>query len=179
MATPAPVEVLVSGTTYRYIDDDASPRRPHTWSVARKVNGVTSTGNPSASGTVKAIAPMLSKDGGRTVVFLNPDVDAEQVGSSDIHYILGDAPPVMVTQSIRGYEGSVAGILASNVVAGLSADDMLANLDWYRRNPGQVLTFTWVSRVISVVIRNVVDQPIPLPDGTVEYMASFEFFEVF
>lgn len=177
--TDQPVDLLVSGTAYRYIDDEAAPRKSHIWEVARKVNGVTSSGNPTVQGTPKVIAPILSQIGGtKPVVFLNPDVDAERVESSDIHYILGDAPPILITQSIRGYEGTISGILSSDSGIGLTADQMLDNLEEYKRNPGQVLKFVWINKVMRVVVRNITDQPLVYPNGTVDYLASFDFFEV-
>lgn len=173
------VDLLVAGTHYKYTDDTASPRKQHTWEVARKVNGKQSTGNLTVQATPKAVAPVLSQlGGGKSVLFLNPDVAAERVESSDIHYILGSAPPVLITQSIRGYEGSISGVLANNVAPGLSADQMLANLEWFKDNPGTVCKFVWVNKVMKVVIRNVTDEPIAYPDGTVEYLATFDFFEV-
>lgn len=174
-----PVDLFVSGTTYTFTDDEASPRKDHVWEVAAKVNGVTSSGNPTVTGKVKAIAPMLSSIGGaKPVLFLNPDVAAERTESSDIHYILGNAPPVLITQSIRGYEGTVSGVLANNTLTGVTADQMLDNLEYFKDNPGTVVKFLWVNKVMRVVIRNVTDEPLAYPDGTVEYLASFEFFEV-
>jgi len=173
-----PVELLVSGTTYTYTDDEAAPRSQNTWSVAAKVNGVTSSGNPSATDYVKSVAPVLSqRGGGRPVYLFNPGVDAERAESSEIHYILGDAPPVLITQSIRGYEGTVSGVLANDVIPGLSAAEQLANLEYFKDNPGLVLKFIWVDKVMKVVVRNVTNTPLPNPDGSTEYLASFEFFE--
>lgn len=174
-----PVELLVSGTSYRWVDESSDPRKEHTWAIARKVNGVTSSANPTVTGFTRVVAPILSQPGGtKPVVLLNPDVDAERVESSDIHYILGSAPPVLVTQSIRGYEGQAVGVLANDVVPGLSADDMLAHMEWFKDNPGQVLKLVWVNKVMEVVVRNVTDEPLPLPDGSVEYLVTFDFFEV-
>lgn len=176
--TEEPVDLFVSGTHYKIVDDEASPRKTHTWEVARKVNGETSDGNPTYTGTVKTVAPVLSlPGGGRPVVFLNPDVDAERVETSDIHYISGDAPPILVTQSIRGYEGSVVGVLANDVVPGLTADEMLENLEYFKDNPGMVLKLVWINKVMRVVVRGITDSPIANPDGSTEYLATFEFFE--
>lgn len=173
-----PSELLVSGTHYRYVDATPEPRAQHTWSVARKVNGVTSSGNPSVSGTPKAIAPILSQtDGSRNVFFLNPNVAADKAESSDIHYLLGNAPPILITQSLRGYEGTVSGVLSDNTISGLTAAGQLADLNYFKKNPGVELKFTWINKVMKVVIRNVTDEPIAYPDGSVDYLVSFEFFQ--
>lgn len=174
-----PIEVFVSGTAYRYTDKDATPRTAHTWSIARKVNNVMSTSNPTANGTVKSITTLLSEvDGTREVFLLNPDVAAERAESSEVQYLLGSAPPVLISQSIRGYEGSVSGVLANDVISGLTAAQMKANLDWFKQRPGVVLRLVWVDQAMQIVIRNITYEPLPLPNGGVEYLASFDFFQV-
>lgn len=174
-----PGEVFVSGTSYAYNDIDASPRKSHTWSVAAKVNGVVSSGNPTAVATVKQVTTVLCNTDGTNMIFLfNPEVSAERAESSEIHYILGSAPPVLVTQSLRGYEGTITGVLADDTVSGETADGQLAYLETFKQNPGLVLRLIWVNKVMSVVIRGVTDTPIPYPNGKVDYLVSFEFFEV-
>jgi hypothetical protein len=179
IAEDQPVNLLVSGTTYRYTDDEAIPRDTHTWSVAAKVNNVTSSSNPTVVTQVKPIAPMLSLPGGlKPVFFFNPDVVAEKAETSEIHDILGNAPPVLITQSIRGYEGSLSGVLLANTIPGLSAATQLANLLYWRANPGTIGKLVWVDQVMRVVIRNVTNTPLANLDGTVEYLAAFDFFQV-
>jgi hypothetical protein len=174
-----PVEVFVSGTSYAFTDLDASPRSQHTWSVAAKVNGVVSSSNPTAVGTVKPVTTVLCLPDSSKMVFLfNPDVAAERAESSEIHYILGSAPPVLVTQSLRGYEGSISGVLADDVVSGETASGQLAHLEYFKQNPGIKLKLIWIDKVMTVVIRNVTDSPVAYPSGKVDYLVSFDFFEV-
>lgn len=174
-----PEDLLVGGTTYRYKDDEARPRKQHTWSVAAKVNGVTSDGNPTVNGLVKPITTTLSEtDGDRLIFLFDPAVDAERDESSEVHYVLGDAPPVLITQSLRGYAGTATGMLLSDTVPGVTADGQLDSLEWFREHPGTVLKLVWVDKVLRVVVRNVTDEPIAYPDGSAEYRVSFDFFEV-
>lgn len=174
-----PSELLVGGTAYRYRDDEAQPRRDHTWEVAAKVNGATSATNPTVNGRVKPITTVLSEtDNDRTIFLFEPKVAAEKAESSEIHYLLGDAPPVLISQSLRGYEGTVTGVLLNDTVPGMTADGQLSSLNWFKERPGQVLKLVWVDKVMRVVIRNVTDEPIAYPDGSVEYLVSFEFFQV-
>lgn len=174
-----PSEVLESGTHYTYTDISAKPRKQHTWSVAAKVNGVVSSGNPTVVGTVKPITTTLSLPDSTMMAFLmNPDVNAARAEDSEIHYILNNAPPVLITQSHRGYEGTMSGVLADDTVPGETAESMLAYLEYFKDNPGIVTRMIWVDKVMKVVIRNVTDEPIPYPDGTVDYLVSFEFFQV-
>jgi hypothetical protein len=174
-----PVDVLESGTHYVYHDDEARPRRNHTWSVARKVNGVVSSGNPTVAGLVKPITTTLSEtDNDRLIYLFNPNVAAERTEESAIHYLLGDAPPVLVTQNHRGYEGEVSGVLLNDTVPGVSADQQLTDLEWFKDHPGMVLKLVWVDKVMRVVILDVTDTPLAYADGTVEYLVSFRFFQV-
>lgn len=174
-----PSELLVSGTDYAYTDGQAQPRKQHTWSVAAKVNGKVSDSNPTTTGTIKPITTTLSElDGDNMVFLLNPSVAADRAEDSEIHYILGDAPPVLITQSLRGYEGTVSGVLANDVVPGVTAAQQLASMEVFKDAPGTVLKLLWIDKVLKVVIRGVSDTPLPNPDGTVEYLIKFEFFEV-
>lgn len=179
VAEDQPSNLFVSGTSYSYTDIGAKPRINHTWSVAAKVNGVVSASNPTAVAKVKAVAPVLSlPDGTKMCFFLNPEVAAAKAESSEIHYIIGNAPPILVTQSMRGYEGTISGILADNAIPGETADSQQGYLQYFKDNPGIVLRLVWVNKTMLVVIRGVTDTPLPNPDGSVDYLASFEFFEV-
>lgn len=174
-----PEDVLVSGVHYKFTDREARPRRDRTWKVMAVVNGKTSDNNPTVTTQVKSITTLLSEiDSDRQVFFFNQEVDAERAESSEIQYLLGNAPPVMVSQSVRGYEGTVSGVLISGQIAGLTAEEQLENLEYFRDRPGMVLRLSWIDKFMRVVIRNVSDQPIAYPDGEVQYLASFDFFEV-
>lgn len=174
-----PVDVLESGTHYVYNDDGARPRRNHVWSVGRKVNGKVSLANPTVNGLVKPITTTLSEtDNDRLIYLFNPDVAAERTEESTIHYLLGEAPPVLITQNHRGYEGQVSGVLLNDTVPGVDAEDQLTSLEWFKDHPGIPLKLVWVDKVLKVVILNVTDTPLAYADGTVEYLVSFDFFQV-
>lgn len=176
--TVEPVDVFVSGTSYSYTDTSASPRKSHTWAVARKVNNVTSDSNPTVVGTVKSLGPLLSRlDGSKKVMFLNPDIRGSKAESSDVHYILGNAAPILITQSIRGYEGTISGVLASEAISGITAEDMADNLDWHIKHRGVTLRLIWANLALEVFIRNATFDPVTYPDGTIDYEASLEFYE--
>ena len=175
-----PSELWVSGTQYQYKDASAPPRVNHTWSVAAKSGGVTSSSNPTYTNMIRLVTTAIyDPDSGKTVFFFNPGVDARRGEESTIHVLAGTAlPPVMITQSQRGYEGSVQGVLVNDIVPGLTASQQLDNLGYFRRHPGLKLKMIWVDKALNVVVRGVTDAPIPHPDGTVEHMASLEFFEI-
>lgn len=179
VATLNAPDVFVSGTSYAWNDNGGTPRKNTTWSVAAVVNGVVSSGNPSVVRQVKPVTTTLSfPDSSNTVFFFNPDVSAEQKEASDIHYIVGPSAPVLITQALRGYEGTINGVLVNDVVPGETADTQLAKLLLMKRMPGATMRLVWVNKVMNVVIRNVTHYPIARANGKVEYYASFEFFQV-
>lgn len=172
-------DALVSGSQYQYIDRKAPPRREHTWSVGAKVNGVVSSDNPTVTGLVKSVTTVLSDpDSDREVFLFNAQPSIGRGENSSVQYLLGDAAPVLITQSIRGYEGSLNGVLVSDVIPDLTADIQLDNFNWFRRRQGKVLLLSWVGKAFNVVCWNMSDNPIPRPDGTTEYLVSFDFVEV-
>lgn len=178
VAEVEPSAVLVGGTTYQYIDRWASPRVLHTWAVAAKEEAIVSADNPSAVGLVRLVTTCVSAlDGSREVFLFNPGVDASRAESSEVHHILGQAPPVLITQAIRGYEGSLSGVIAQDVVPGLSATQQLANLEYFKDNPGVPVRLSWVNKVLQVVLFNVTDSPVPYADGKVDHVASMNFFQ--
>lgn len=177
--TVQPSEVFVSGTAYLFTDTTSTARVSHTWSVAAKVNGVTSSGNPSGSGTPVLVTTVLSSlDGTNEVFFFNPDVEAALAEQSEAHYILGNAPPVLITQSLRGYEGTLQGVLVDSQVPGLTIAAQLASLAYFRQNPGQVLKLSWIEKTIQVVVYNVTETSIPYTSGIIDHAASCTFFQV-
>lgn len=173
-----PTDVLVSGTHYRYVDRQAAARVAHTWSVAVKYDGIMSTGNPTTSGTPRLVTTHIADTaGGHEVFLLNPAVDAAQAESSEVHIILGQAPPVLITQALRGYEGTIGGVLADDTIPGLTAKQQLANLKYFKTNPGLPVVITWVDKIFKAVVYNVTDSPIPYPTGKVDYLVSASFFQ--
>lgn len=172
-----PSEVFVSGTSYRYIDRTAPLLQDVTWTVAARVNGVTSTSNPSTTGKVKALTTYLSTlDGSREAFFLNRQRTSSRSDSVAVHRPLGGKTPVVVFQSLGGYEGAISGTLADEV--GIDADTQRQNMEWFRQNRGVPLLLTWTNRVVRVVVFNIEDEPVSYPDGTVDYNVDLEFVEV-
>lgn len=177
--TVEPTDVFVSGTTYSYTDRTATPRKTHTWSVAAKINGRTSATNPTDTGIPKLVTTVLMDlDQSDEVFLFNPDVQAARAESSDVHYPLGSAEPVLITQSLRGYEGTVTGVIADGIVPGLTQEAQLASLTFFRRNPGRKLVLSWKEKNIKVVVYNITESSVSYPDGRVDHVVSFSFFQV-
>jgi hypothetical protein len=173
-----PAEVLVSGTHFRYVDRGASPRVNHTWSVAAKYDAIMSTSNPTVVGLVRLVTTHLSDVyGGHEVFLFNPNVQAARAESSEVHYPLGQASPVLITQALRGYEGTLAGVIVQDEVPGLTGRQQLANLEYFKDNPGEVIRISWVDKVFKGVLYNITDSPVPHPNGKVDHAVSASFFQ--
>lgn len=174
-----PSDVLVSGDHYRYVDRGAKARVAHTWHVAVKFDAITSSDNPYVQGIPKLVTTHIADlAGGHEVFLFNPAVDAARAESSEVHYILGQAPPVLITQALRGYEGTLTGVIGQDVVAGLTSDQQLANLEFFKDNPGLQVRISWVDKVFRAVLYNITDSPAPYPDGKVDHLVSASFFQV-
>lgn len=179
-----PLDVIVSGNHYKYIDRRAKPRVPHTWSVAVKYDAITSSGNPTVSATPKLVTTHIGDIYGGHEIFLfgmdrnaDENVQALRAENSEVHYVMGQAPPVLITQALRGYEGTITGIVAQDLISGLSSTQQLANLEYFKDNPGIPAILAWVDKVIKVVLYNISDTPMPYADGKVDYMISASFFQ--
>ncbi len=85
--------------------------------------------------------------------------------------------PVLISQAIRGYEGTISGVLVSDVISGLSAREQKNRLNEFKNNPGMPLKLIFIDDAITVIIRNVTYVPIARHDGSTDYEASFDFFQ--
>lgn len=176
--TVAGADLLVSGTTYAYTDVYATGRDTHTWAVAAKVNGKTSANNPTASAKVTLVAPWLMRpDRTDAVMFLNPDYDPEQTSVQELHRPSSDAPPILITQSINGYEGSMSGIFFDDIVPGVTAQTMRNRFRRMRNDPGTRLILMMVNENVPVVAYNMSVKPVAY-NSKVGYLASFDFVQV-
>jgi hypothetical protein len=176
----SPGEVLVSGTTYRYKDRDASPRRTHVYKVQAVVNGVTSSGNPTS--TIK-VTPggiwVIEKDTDTEVFMANPvgqrDPGTWSMVDEGTTFTLPNATkPIRVTQSIGGWYGTINGLLIDG--AGKTADEWQDNLLKIKGRPGSKVSILLGQEAFKAVIFNIATAPI---EGTpTTRIASFDFFQV-
>lgn len=172
-----PDELLIPGTTtYRYTDRGGSPREEHDWKVVAVVNGRSSANNPTVSATPKAITTCISRPNGADPVLLfNPDNDVQLFEATEIHQITGDAPPVLIRQSLGGYVGSIAGRIADH--GNTTARQFLDRLDELRQDTGMKMLLTTADLAIECIIYNITHHPIPIADGTTEYEVSADFYQ--
>lgn len=157
-----PADLLVSGTTYEYVDTAAPPRGAgHEWSVLAVVGGVSSDSNPTASLTLSPEGIWLSKPDGSLSLLIGGDgFTAEPHEDSTVHSPLGATNPVLITQAIHGRRGHVDGFLrAHGDVPGVSVADWLEMWDTIRSVPGQTLNLVLSDTAMKVFIHNALTAP--------------------
>lgn len=170
-------DVLVSGTHYLYKDRYATGRVTQTWKVAAIVNNKASKNNPTASGKPQASSRwLMDLDGTDAICILNPEVDVAKGESSTVHRTLVGTP-VLVTQSLGDYEGTVKGILAGEAVPGLTARAMRERFKRLRKEAGGEVILFNVDETLRGFIRNATYAPIARSGGATDYAVSFEFYE--
>lgn len=174
-----PATYLVSGTTYSWTDTSAPPQTTLTYEVQAVVNGKASASNPTVVTTMTSLGiwladasrtneVMITGKGGKTFTYGEDSEPITVVGASEV---------VLVTQSLRGMEGTITGELHSGV-AGLSTTaqqfrDKFLNI---KAVPGRKCWLTFGDRQIQVVVRNMAVTP---RDSTpLSFSVSFDFYQV-
>ncbi|TKT03448.1 DNRLRE domain-containing protein [Streptomyces lasalocidi] len=171
-----PVDALVSGTTYEYVDYDASPGRTHTYSVDAVVNGKTSSGSPTVTITPKTVGIwLMDPDEDIYVQILDADEGTWNMGEeAGIFSPLGGTKSVRVTQALRGYEGSLSGRIAETPDSLGTIQEQEEDIWKLKSRPGKTYTLALSDISMKVVIGNVVVAPLPTRE-TIKKV-SFEFW---
>jgi hypothetical protein len=173
-------DVLVSGTNYQYIDYTAEPKTAQTWTVEAVVNGVTSDLNPvTASISPKTVGIWISDpETGLTVQLLDVDEGTWEMGEeSAVFAPVGSNRSFKVTQAMRGYEGSISGLLLqTDMTNNKTVAQQEADVWTIKGNPNRTYILTLSDMAIPVVLGNVVVRPTPRKD--IEKVVSFDFWQV-
>lgn len=174
-----PGALLVSGTSYTFVDLSASPQSPHTYEVIAVVNGVSSASNPTTTITFTSQGVWLADIDRVDEVLITGKTDRNFVWgeSSEALEVVGSTQVVLVTQSLRGAEGQITGQLHSGLV-GLTttAQQWRDRLLRLKAKAGQRLWLTVGDQTMQVVMRNVSISPRPV--ATLSFDVSFDFYQV-
>lgn len=171
-----PADALVSGTNYRWVDKDAAPYRTHTWVVQAVANGKTSAANPSVALDVAQQGIWLTDIERDLDVFIQGD-DEGSWGMGEeatTHFPMGAERGVRITQSLRGWEGTITGRLTDAL--GIDVDSWENRLLRIKARPGQVCTLSLGNEAFRVVVGNVVTHP--TPSVPITKAVSFDFWQV-
>ena len=174
-----PVDHLVSGTTYHYIDRDAAPNRSHTWKVQAVANGKTSANNPAVTAKDQHGGVWVYDDERGIDLYLNGGLGSTWgSGEEGATYMpLGSRKPVRITQSVRGIEGRIsdAAILDE---AGKSANYWEAQLRRIKARPGRVVTLSYGDFSFPAILSDVVIRPWPENPNPEHKLVDFNFWQV-
>lgn len=171
-----PVDALVTGTTYEYVDYDASPGRAHVYTVEAVVNGKTSTPNPTSTITPEAVGIWLMDPTEDIYVqILDADEGTWAMGEeAGIFSPLGGTKSVRVTQALRGYEGSLSGRIVELPDSTGTISEQEDDIWKLKSRPGRTYTLALSDISMKVVIGNVVVAPLPTKEVTKK--VSFDFW---
>jgi len=160
------------------MDRLADPRVSHTWRVYSIVNSKRDNVGPSATGTTRAVSAMLAMiDGSEPCLILNPVTSPELDEISEVHEVLAAVPPVLITQSIRGYAGTVSGLLVDDTLTGRTARQQRDSIIKFRSLQGQKMLLYLIDAAFEAVIYNIDYKAVTPTPYTVDYAVSFEFFQ--
>jgi hypothetical protein len=171
-----PADSNVGDTNYRFVDKEAKPYRHHTWAVQSVVNRKTSGNNPSVGLQTTQQGIWLHEPERDIDVFIQGKDDAQLTMGEEAttHYPLGSKHGVRITQSLRGFEGTVTGRLAA--AFGYGVEQWENNLLSIKERPGRVCVLSMANESIRCVVHNITTAPTPTVPIT--KAVSFEFFEV-
>jgi endonuclease/exonuclease/phosphatase family metal-dependent hydrolase len=128
LGTFDPADLLVSGTTYEFVDRTATPFREHTWSVRRVVNGQTSKTNPAFTGKIESEGVWLSlPDGSISVCVSGDPVEWSADEVVELFRPMGATRARIVTHGVFGREGRLNGFVEA--IPGITYEEQ--RTAWY------------------------------------------------
>lgn len=164
---------------YRWIDHRPPPKTSLSYQVRAVVNGKTSETNPTVKTKVRSSGIWLCGDGKiADVMIVGRDQPSMTLGeTSEIHEVIGSTEVVLVSQSQRGYEGSISGRLVSSVDdRNYSAQTWRNGMLKFKENPTQQLWLTVGDMTIPVLVRNINVSPRMSPE--LSFDVSFDYYEI-
>lgn len=175
-----PNDVRVSGTQFAWVDRSAPPQTPLTYEVQAVVNGKASASNPTVTGTLLPLGIWLA-DEARTneVWMMDKDEQSTVYGeTSEFITIVGATERVLVTQALRGLEGTIKGTLHDTTTRGvaLTAQAWRNKLLLIKAKAGQKCWLTLGDRTIQCVIANLAINR--RPTSPLSFSVTFDFSQV-
>lgn len=169
-------DAQVSGTSYQYYDFGASPGKAHVYKVDAVVNGKTSAGSPSVTVTPKSVGIWLMDPSEHIYVqILGVDEGTWDMGEeAGVYAPIGASKSVRVTQALRGYEGSITGVISETPDSLKPINEQEEDIWKLKSRPGKTYTLTLSDKSMKVVIGNVVVAPTPTRDLVKK--VSFDFW---
>ena len=172
-------DTWVDGIHNAWTDRFPVKNQAHVYSVQAVVNGKASAANPTAVGknTFRGTWVVGDAEGSPRVMIVNDKNRTYEFGEkSEVYEPLGARTVVLVTQTMRGYQGSMSGELRSYVHPNRGADGFRYDMLQLKAEAGQLVWIFTTGMTFPAVIRNV--QIWPLPNAERAYAVEFEYFQM-
>jgi len=152
-----PGDLLVSGTTYRFVDRTARGFIAHTYKIKAVVNHKTALTNPTATITPLCKGFRLTNDTGTLQVLLHgTDVENAAYGEDAAEHVpLGADSVTRIVAGMRGLEGAVVGTIYSTPENSQTWDDYKQDLLAMKASPSTTYRAAFGDDNIPVVLGNV------------------------
>lgn len=171
--------LLLSGTTYQFVDYTARPLVEHTYRVRAVVNHLTAATVPSASITPVAEGIFLINDDGTLEVLLSgTDVENVSYGeAADVYAPIGASSVSRIVAGMRGLEGTMTGWIRSTE-DGRTWDDHKQDLLLMKAATSTTYRLAFGDENIPVVLGNVTVSPAEgILDSNILLRVSFDFWQ--
>ena len=173
-----PGDRLIQGQTPRYrLVDRWAPNGKHTWQVHAMING-ESWPSGIVEADVQHLGTWLVDEETQDAVCIQNDTDHDMAFGevSSVHEVLGSPTVILVTEALRGYEGTVSGGLydARGLTYG-GAKGWRDNLLKFKSNPGKEYRLLIEDQDLRVQVKDI--QVTGDPDRWGEWKASFSFWQ--
>lgn len=175
-----PNDVRVSGPTFAWTDTGAPPQTSLTYEVLAVVNGKASASNPTVTGTLQSQGIWLADAtrANEVMIFDKEEQSTVYGEASEPVFPVGGTEVVLVTQSLRGLEGTIKGTLHDTTPIGIAitAQEWRNKLLLIKAKAGQKCWLTIGDRTIQCVIRSLsINRRATSP---LSFTVSFDFYQV-
>lgn len=173
-----PGDVLTeTAGTYAYTDFSARSGKTYQYRISASVNGESrESGVATITKDDYAFVGIWLIDPRRNikVQLLGDDSGSWDMGEESQTYTpIGATRPRLVTQALRGYEGSITGMLAGSETK--TIEEQEADMFALKETPGQQYALVLADMAIPVVVSNIVVAPTPHKEKV--RMVSFNFWQ--
>jgi len=170
-------DLLLTGTTYQFVDRTARPMVAHTYRIRAVVNHKTASTNPTATITPTGKGIWLTNDPGTLSVHIYGDsIENMAYGEeSEILIPVGAESAVKITTGLRGLEGTIPGYLRDGP-DGRTWDQHKQDLLLMKAAPSTTYRLVFGDENIPVVLRDVSVSPAAVTmTGRVQLRTSITF----
>jgi hypothetical protein len=173
-----PGDLLVSGTTYQYVDKSAPPNWDLTYRVRAKDSGKLSPGNTVNATLSVGDVWLIDPDHAATrlvpVKVLLTDCTFNMPEVSATYQPVDGSAPVVWTQGLQGLAGTIQGRVYAVPNSSVTAEAAVADLLWFKTHPDYTVRMTIGNQNIHVRLSAVDISPLAVRDTNAREV-SFNF----